>query len=359
MAIGTDGTKSPALQIVATPEAKGPSDEQLLEVAKTLDSRATSDLFKVKGFRDTMLAIYNQKETEKRATAEAEAQRLREEQANAIMKMANAVLHPNLPPKQPVKTLSILEIAALAPKRPPTLEERLEELKAKYGNKFPDCVFYPNTHHYASGVAGALIGVKRQFLGDMNKAKPEDKTLLKNKCDILQRAIDKLKEIIKIGYGLDPNDKQNFCPPNIYKAEILPLLAKDSRLIELCKVIETEEMRKQREQQKAEAEKLRLQKEAERVEMSVDIATMMLKVDYFQKLGLKNTQFIAKRVANRFEGDPDTRLREAAKEKCGGNISDDNRQLGMALAEAGLMTNEKIKAMFPSKKGKQEKKNKK
>ena len=124
-------------------------------------------------------------------------------------------------------------------------------------------------------------------------------------------------------------------------------------------MIETEEMRKQREQQKAEAEKLRLQKEAERAKMIGDITTMMLTVDYFKKLGQSNTQAIAKRVANRFEGDPDTRLREAAKEKCGGNISDDNRQLGIALAKAGLMTDERINAMFPTKKGKKEKKNKK
>ncbi len=329
-------------------------------MAKKLDSRATLDLFKVKGFRETMLAIFKQKEAAEIAKAEAEAQQIREGLASDIMKVANASLHQNLPPKPPVKTLSLHEIAAMAPRQPPTREERLAELKTKYGTKFPDCVFDLDTHHYASGLAGALIGVKRQFVGDMSSAKSEgDKLALKNKCDSIQRAIDRLKEIIKDGYWVDPDNRHNFCPPDIYKRDVLPLLMNDSRMIELCKMPETAAQREQRELQKVETEKLRLQKEAERGEMIVDITTMMLMVDYFKLLGQANTLAIAKRVANRFEGDADTRLREAAKEKCGGNISDDNRRLGIALATAGLMTSDKINAMFPTKKGKKEKKNKK
>lgn len=353
---GSEGTK-PNLQIVAEPAETAPTDEQLMKVIERLrDLPISSDDFeKLPDATKVMLAELYHKEVrdaEKRAESEKEA--VFNKQVNDLNEKLRVRLSK---PKPTTQSVPLSQMIAKAATREPTREERLQEMQKKYGKKLPECVFDPKSHEPAMGIVGALIAVKRAFAKDMLAADADNKVALKNKCDSLQRVIDRIKEVVRIGHGVDPEDRRNFCPPNIYK-EVSLLLNTDQRLIEHCKLIETKEDRERREQQKAEAEAKRLLEETERAKVVEAIVNLMMTVDYLKSLGMDNVLPIAKRVAHKYNGStPELKLKQAAREKCGGNISDDNRRLGIALAKAAQCSEEEIQKMFPSKNG--EKKNKK
>lgn len=359
MANGNDGMKSPTLQLVENPEAMEPTDEQLFEVAKELmGDDATPDVLEMPEVREKLQAIFEKKEAERRAKAELERQKMLKDKADALIKKANAVLNP-VKPKPPVEQLRKEKLATLLPTKESSEEDRLEKLRARYGTKYPSCVFESSGR--AIAFYYALIEVVKSFRKDLRKAKPDFQPILKGKCDALQHAIDRVKEIIEVGYGLNSHDLTRYCcSPNDDRA-ILALFSTDSRLLELCKVPETNEQRALREQNeaklKAEADAKRNEEEAERMKMVEAIVNLMMTIDHFTKLGRAQTLTIARRVAGKFSGStPESKLKQAAREKCGGNVKTENRHLGIALARAAKCSEDEVRGMFPSLKEKKQKK---
>lgn len=346
------GEASAKLHLIANPEAVEPSDEQLLEIAKELMAGEVSPtVLELPEVRAKLVSVFEKRRTDKAEADERERKRVFKLQVNTLLQKANTILNPPPPTMIPIVL-----------KKLPTREDRLRELQAKYGQKLPDCVFNPESHHQAMGLKGGLIGVKMNFDKDLAKANADDKIPFKNKSDSLQRLIDVVSEIVKVGYELDPNDRKNHCPTDLFKKEILPLFNTHPNLIMHCKMPDTKAEREQREHREAEAnakaEAEREQQEDERARLIASIVVLMLEVDHLKSLAPTDVQTIARRVATKFDGKtPEQKLKQAAREKCGGDVSPENRKLGLSLAKAAKCTEDEISQMFPVKNG--EKKNKK
>lgn len=344
--------------------------EKLFKIALELNPALTPEKFKMLMERETLAAKLNNilavREAEEAARKKEEEQRALDEEANALEKKLNSVLNP-VKPKEPVVLLTRKKIAEMAPAQPPSLEERIDAQKQKHGTKVPEKIFSYSTHEYVMGLRGAMIGVKIGFERDKQKRVNDEEAHVayQKKCDSVQRFIDILTEIVKVGYQLDPNDKKNHAGQHVYR-EVLALLQTDIRLKEHCKLPETKAEREAREkheqelqQQAQQAEEQRL---AERKKMVNEIIDRMKMVELFAKMSDDARIQIAERIARKFSGaSPESRLKQAAREKCGGDVKAANRLLGIALARAGRCTEDEVNAMFPSPKqqnGKKQKKNK-
>jgi hypothetical protein len=370
----TTGNGTPALHVVPTSDPMVmPTIEDLFKIASEKDSSLNMDDFQkiVEVYPDTkdaLVEIFHHRAAEQaekeRKNREETERRAIEGKATELRKQINRELHDlKHPPKEPEEFLSESKIREMVGSREPTLAERLEELKQKYGNKFPSNIFNPETHEWVMGMRGFLIGVKLGFQREFEKVKDGDlKERLRNKCESVQRAINILTEIVKAGYQIDPNDKQKHCSPAIYK-QILALAASDARLIEHTKMPETKEQAEQRlkdeAKQKEQAEAKQARQQAEREQMANAIIDRMVKVDHFAKMKRDNLMPIALRIARKFSGStPESKLKMAAREKAGGSVKGQNRQLGAALARAAGCTEDEVKGMFPEAKQKKDKKNK-
>ena len=343
------------------------TDDELFQIALTLNPKLTQEQFqKMLGKPELVQklnAILVQNEAAEAAQKAAEEQKVIDTMAAALVKQANVILHP-VTPKGPVENLTIQKIAEIIPAQPPTQAERIEKLKQKYGTKVPGKIFNHYTHEFAMGLRGAMIGVKIRFEEDLKRIadNEEMRVAYKNRCDSLQRFIDVLTEIVKVGYQIDPNDKKNHATPQIFN-QILALNQTDPRLFEHCKLPETKaerEVREKQEKERAAAEELKKALELKEREKAItSLIEKMMTVGHFQKMPADGVRRIAERVARKFSGStPESKLKQASREKSGGEVKLENRQLGLALGMAGGFNADELKALFPNAKQKKEKRQK-
>lgn len=355
----------PTLSVVPTTPS---TNEKLFAIAKELVPTASDDTLKKMLERtdviERLTAILAKRDATEAALKAAEEQKVIDSMANVLVKKANVELNP-VKPKEPVVLLTIEKIAEITPVHPPTQTERIEMLKQKYGTKVPEMVFNLHSHAFAMGLRGAMIGVKMRFGDDLKKIadNEEMRVAYKNKCDSIQRFIDILTEIVKDGYHADPTNPKNHAKTQVYN-QVLSLLQTDPRLFEHCKLPETRAEREARERLEAEAaqeaSKAEQQKIADREKMVNDIVRRMMTDNHFEKLGVETAKHIAKRIARQFSGSsPESRMKQAAQEKRGGDVNEANKQLGKALARAAGCTPDEVSAMFPAPKQKQGKKKQK
>ncbi len=292
---------------------------------------------------------------EARRAAEAEAQRA-EAEATELLKQLNKTLHP-AKPKEEVVFLKKEDIAAHASAQTRTKEEEMAELRKELGEKFPAATFTDMA--YAMALRGSLNAVRRRFQEDAQRTENQEARLLfSKKAEQIERAFENVTKIVAFGHGVDPRDPKNFAS-NVLFSRVRNDLIREPTLMELCKMPETlteraERLRREEEEKQKREARLQEQREA-RETMTKLIIDRMLKVPYFTGLGTEAMRTIASRIAKRFDGSSESRLKQAADEKRGGAVSNENRKLGVALARAAGCSDEELARMFPGKKEKKEK----
>jgi len=340
--------------------AEEPSNKDLVEFAKNefLTDITDEELNRpeCRATKEMLTQLWLKKKTD---AAEAEAEKIARAERETLekkMKQLNGKLFNALHPPKEKEILTGARLTALLPKEP-SLEDRLENLKKDYSHLFPGWAFNPDSHEEAMGIRGYLIDILIRFKRYMGEAPDEEyRKNLGDKVRTIQNRIDAVSLIVKEGYKLDPTDASNFCSRDTYK-DVRAKLEVETELMKLCAPPETPTERQERKKLEAEELKKRQATELEREQMVADIMVHMLSVPYFEKLGNDQVQALAKRTARKFEGKtPEARLKQAALEKRGAEKGE-NRQLGIALAQAASLSPAEIDRIFPAPKG--EKKQKK
>lgn len=351
-----------------SPTSTTENSDALFEIAKELmGDQISLEVLDEPGVREMLTQVMEKREAEKAEREAAEKQKVIADQAQALRKKLNSVLHPIGAPKEKAVLIHKEELASLLPPSSGPNAER-EKVFEQYKTKVPQIVFESKMHAFS--FRGFFLGVKIGFNKDAKKAREAKNEELaiafENKAESIQRLVDVVTTILKVVHGMTEGEMRDPNNQNRNKAafnEVHGLVYADQRLASFCSMPETKEQRLAREKQeeeKAAAEELKKAIELEEREKAVTaIIDKMMKVPHFEKMPTDSVRRIAERVARKFSGStPESKLKQASREKSGGEVKDENKKLGIALGMAGGFNSDELKALFPSAKQKKEKKQK-
>lgn len=335
-----------------------PSHEELFAAAKQqggeMSDAMVEEMLKIPDIVSNIKALIAKNKLKQAKREEAEKRKVIADAAQALRNKLDAELNPEKP-KSAVQLVPFGELAKSVPPREPTLVERVNAMKQKYGTKFPSWVFDTQSPSRTIALLKNMVAVQTNFVRDMRKSTgtPHGHATL-NKVRAIGRAIENLGDIIRNGYRADP---KGYVSGDLY-LEVKNSLKSEPLLWEHCKPLETKEQRELREKQEAElkqqAAEAEAKKLAEREHQISDTIAKMMTDDYIQTLRSDEVRAIAKRVVKVFGGN----LKKAAREKCGSEVSDEGRKLGRALARADGLTEAEVNEMFPARKQKKDKQTK-
>ena len=349
-----------------SPASTTENSDVLFTIAKELmGDQVSLEVLDEPGVREMLTQVQEKREAEKAEREAAEKQKVIADQAQALRKKVNAVLHPIGAPKEKAILIHKEELASLLPASSGLNAER-EKLFEQYRTKVPNIVFESKAHAFS--FRGFFLGVKMGFNADAKTARASNNEELavayENKAESIQRLVDIVTTILKVVHEMTDIEMRD--PKSRNKSvfnEIHNVVYSDARLSAFCSMPETKEQRlareKQEEAQRLEQEAKKAAELEEREKTITAIIDKMMKVPHFEKMPADSVRRIAERVARKFSGStPESRLKQASREKSGGEVKAENRQLGLALGMAGGFSTDELKALFPNAKQKKEKKQK-